>query len=125
MAVTTTTAKVSTGCAIHSQRRRDRVTRIITTAMMNAQPTCRLGIAANWFATPECALGPYTDCPSSTPVSTQPDIIRGGASGKTMCPISASPVSDANVQRALPYAAGRRIISQSSTAAVSGKCTVA
>ena len=58
-------------------------------------------------------------------MSTQPGIIRGGASGKNMCPISASPVSDASAQRAFPYAAGRRIISQSSTAAVSGKCTLA
>jgi hypothetical protein len=56
--VTTTTVKVSSGCAIHSQRHRDRVARIRNTATINAQPTCRLGIAANWFATPECVLGP-------------------------------------------------------------------
>jgi hypothetical protein len=47
LAVTTTTANVSTGCAIHSQRQRERVARIRNTATMNDQPTCRLGIAAN------------------------------------------------------------------------------
>jgi hypothetical protein len=58
-------------------------------------------------------------------VSTQPGIIRGGANGKNMCPINASPVNDASAQRALPYSAGRRIINHNSTAAVSGKCTLA
>ncbi|GAA1577725.1 hypothetical protein GCM10009742_21950 [Kribbella karoonensis] len=58
-------------------------------------------------------------------MSTQPGIIRGGASGNDMCPINASPVSAASAQRAFPYCAGRRIISQSRTTAVSGKCTPA
>ncbi len=125
MAVTITTANVIAGCAIHNQRQRERVARIRITATMNAQPTCRLGIAANWFATPESVVGPYTDCPRITPVSTQPGSNRGGASGKKMCPIRANPVSEASAQRACPYSAGRPIINHSSTTAVRGKCTPA
>ncbi len=117
MAVTTTTANVMAGCAIHNQRHRERVARIRITATMNAQPTCRLGIAANWFAIPDWVLGPYTDCPRVTPVPTQPGSNRGGASGKNMCPIKANPVSEASAQRAFPYSAGRRIMNHSSTTA--------
>src|SRR5688572_6640102 len=113
------------GCASHNQRHLVAVIRIIDTAIRAAQPTCRLGIAANWFAGPLAMSGPYTDWPNRSLVSTKPGIIRGGASGNAMCPISASPVTETIVQRTRGYDCGRQMLSQRSTAAVSGACTAA
>lgn len=45
------TSRVMVGCAIHSHRQGDRPTRMTPIATTTAHPKCRLGIAANWFAT--------------------------------------------------------------------------
>jgi hypothetical protein len=50
LAVATTTTTVISGWTMATQRHRVMVVRTTTKAMSRAQPTCRLGMAANWFA---------------------------------------------------------------------------
>ena len=99
--------------------------RTTTTAISSAQPTCRLGIAANWLAT--VATSPsYADGPNTAIVSRKPrlDSIRGGASGIAMCSTMANAVRVMISCRAHRYSAGgRRSQPHTRNASVTGKCT--
>ena len=88
---------------MRTQRRSDSVK--TTQAHHSAQPTCSDGMAANWLVklpTPRGALASVLHHPAPAYcaiVSTKPGSIRGGASGNTMWPSNARPVSATIVQR--------------------------
>ncbi len=93
--------------------------------MSSAQPTCRLGIAANWLAT-VAAPPPYAEGPKAAMVSRKPrlDSIRGGASGIATCSSIANAVNVMISRRAQRYSSGgRRSQPQARKASVTGKWT--
>jgi hypothetical protein len=89
---------------------------------MSAHPTCSDGIAAIWFADDEPDTS-YGLGPNTAPVSTNPGIIRGGASGNTTCNARPAAVTAMSVFRNGTNIDLRRHHAQASTPTVIGKCT--
>lgn len=125
LAVTTTIAVVSTAWPAATTASHRGPVRATTYAISTAQPTWRLGMAANWLAT--SALAPsYGEGPKRVIVSTNPSSgnIRGGASGNSVWMASAAPVWMVSRLRAHRYSAReRRAKPQTRNATINGKCT--
>ncbi|GAA4226166.1 hypothetical protein GCM10022254_10310 [Actinomadura meridiana] len=97
----TTTAVVTIGCSSHSQRHRVRDATTSPSAMTDAHPMCRDGMAAYWLAIVSLCGDPYTAGPNRAAVSMSPVVgsIRGGASGTSRCRASAAAVSATSTRR--------------------------
>jgi hypothetical protein len=97
--VITIAYSVSTGWARASQRNRLRLTSSAAAPMIAAHAKCTDGMAESWSAIP-VFIGPYTDCPYWTAVSTSPWSTRnrGGATG-TNCTIRHAAVTKTTVVR--------------------------
>ncbi len=111
MAITTNV--VATGYSRASQRRRPAPVLISTIAHHTAQPTCRLGIAAQSLTTASLLAATVPKTWWTTAVSTMPGTARrGGATGYNQKTAREPKLVTTRAERNRPYTSGRRRKSQ-------------
>jgi hypothetical protein len=118
-----TTTRVAVAWITQSAASQRGPVRITTNAIRAAQPTCRLGMAACWFAI-SAIPPPYAEGPMRAAVSRKPHSgnMRGGESGNPMWRTSAVKVCTMRRFRAHAYSArGRAAKPHARKARVTGK----